>query len=305
MVMLSTDETSSSDNIKHIKTIAALPIQGVDLFEETLALRQIISTNCENLDTLLEGGLFTQEVTEVFGPPSVGKTQLALSITFQVINMMSSHVFYFDTSGSFSAERLVEIIQSNLADSFTQQQMRVLLSRVKCHRVFHVLDLLTKLESLKECLSLQHDAFCLNLKLIVIDSLNLLISPILGGESQYGHVVLSKVSLLLKELAYEFGISVLVLNSAVVHYDKNKFSRRKRIQKETSFRPSLGKFWSSVPHIRLFLNNIDRRDGRCCRELRVLKHPRFSTESTSTLLSIGCSGMVSIMRQKNEKLQDV
>ena len=285
---------STKDIVKKESTrrglYVTLPVQGIDLFEETLRLRKILPSGCKKLDDLLEGGLFTQELTEVFGPPGVGKTQMALSITANLIQQMDFHVIYYDTSGSFLAERLMEIVQSNM-DTFSQQAMRIILARVSCCKLFNAFDLLSELELLKEKLSVEHYSFCFNLKLLVVDCISAVITPILGGKKQHGHAIMSRIGQLLKEIAYEFGISVLVINGAVGNFDAGKLSKSDKLK------PSLGSSWLSVPHIRLFFNFTSAESLQ--RVVKVSKHPRLPTQLTTTIF-IAKNGICSENNTKSE-----
>ena len=108
-----------------------------------------ISTNIPGLDQLLNGGLPKGSITEICGPPGVGKTQLCLFLCVQAFlssynatrnagcnNVAASistslktqpplpahtRIIYIDTEGAFSAERLQVLAQSILgaAESVT------------------------------------------------------------------------------------------------------------------------------------------------------------------------------------------
>jgi len=55
---------------------ACVPINGSQLYESVLASTAILSTGNERLNDLLDGGLYTGEITELSGPTAVGKTQV-------------------------------------------------------------------------------------------------------------------------------------------------------------------------------------------------------------------------------------
>ncbi|XP_064112170.1 DNA repair protein RAD51 homolog 3-like isoform X2 [Macrobrachium nipponense] len=70
-----------------------------------------IVTFCKGLDDILGGGLPVGAVTEVIGPPGIGKTQLCLQVCIGAqlptsISGVDGEVVYIDTEGSFSAQRL-------------------------------------------------------------------------------------------------------------------------------------------------------------------------------------------------------
>ncbi|MBI5061168.1 MAG: DNA repair and recombination protein RadB [Candidatus Aenigmarchaeota archaeon] len=57
------------------------------------------------LDKLLNGGIECGAVTNIYGPPGSGKTNIALSAALEC----KSKVLYIDTEGSFSLERFQQI----------------------------------------------------------------------------------------------------------------------------------------------------------------------------------------------------
>lgn len=75
-----------------------------------------ITTGSKNLDTLLQGGIESMSITEVFGEFRTGKTQL--SHTLCVTAQMSSEVgggqgkvAYIDTENTFRPERIKSIAE--------------------------------------------------------------------------------------------------------------------------------------------------------------------------------------------------
>ena len=73
-----------------------------------------VSTGSKALDTLLQGGLETGSITEIFGEFRTGKTQLChtLCVTAQMPIEQgggAGMAMYIDTEGTFRPERLVPI----------------------------------------------------------------------------------------------------------------------------------------------------------------------------------------------------
>ncbi len=60
------------------------------------------------LDRILRGGIDTKTITQIYGEPAVGKTNLCLQILVNCINIGKKAVF-IDTEGGFSLERLKQI----------------------------------------------------------------------------------------------------------------------------------------------------------------------------------------------------
>ncbi len=60
------------------------------------------------LDKLLEGGLEEDAITNIYGPPGSGKTNIVLSAALRVCEA-GKKVVYVDTEGSFSVERFMQL----------------------------------------------------------------------------------------------------------------------------------------------------------------------------------------------------
>ncbi|NPA86044.1 MAG: DNA repair and recombination protein RadA [bacterium] len=76
-----------------------------------------ITTGSKNLDSILDGGIETGAITEVFGSFGSGKTQLAhmLSITVQLPpeqGGLGKPAVYIDAEGTFRPERIKEICEN-------------------------------------------------------------------------------------------------------------------------------------------------------------------------------------------------
>lgn len=61
-----------------------------------------------SLDRILRGGIETKTITQIYGEPAVGKTNLCLQILVNCIKIGKKAVF-IDTEGGFSLERLKQI----------------------------------------------------------------------------------------------------------------------------------------------------------------------------------------------------
>lgn len=80
-----------------------------------------ISTGSKNLDDLLEGGIETRAVTEIYGEYGTGKTQICHTLCLLVQQKKSkewinSKALYIDTENTFRPERIVSIALSRNLD---------------------------------------------------------------------------------------------------------------------------------------------------------------------------------------------
>ncbi|MFB6137958.1 MAG: DNA repair and recombination protein RadB [Halobacteriaceae archaeon] len=73
-----------------------------------------VSTGCGSIDDLLGGGLERGVVTQVYGPPAAGKTNLALSAAVEVA-ATGGTALYVDTEG-LSADRFGQLLAARTDD---------------------------------------------------------------------------------------------------------------------------------------------------------------------------------------------
>lgn len=67
-----------------------------------------LAFNSEPLDELLDGGIEYRSLTNIYGPPGSGKTNLALLASVSCVKD-GKKVIFIDTEGGFSVERLSQI----------------------------------------------------------------------------------------------------------------------------------------------------------------------------------------------------
>ena len=101
--MIAKDFVSASDIYKHRQSIGK------------------ITTGTDSLDTLFDGGVETQALTEVYGEFGCGKTQFAHTLSVMVQKPkaeggLEGAVLYIDTENTFRPERIVSIAQAHEMD---------------------------------------------------------------------------------------------------------------------------------------------------------------------------------------------
>uniref|UniRef100_K1QGZ6 DNA repair protein RAD51-like protein 4 n=1 Tax=Magallana gigas TaxID=29159 RepID=K1QGZ6_MAGGI len=163
------------------------------------------STPKEGLNELLDGGLYTSEVTEIAGEISSGKTQFCLSLCVSVVMKARQNVVFIDTCGGFSADRLTEIAES----LYGEENLEHILQSVKVIEAFDIFHLMTALQTIKDKMVKKVDPFYDTLKLLVVDSITAVIYPSLGGQQMDGHGLMVQLSLKLRHLAADFSLCVL------------------------------------------------------------------------------------------------
>ena len=88
-------------------------VRGDELVELRKNIRKL-TTGCSSLDTLLDGGIETQSLTEFYGEFGSGKSQLChqLCVTVQLGEAqggLNGNVLYIDTEATFRPERVQQI----------------------------------------------------------------------------------------------------------------------------------------------------------------------------------------------------
>jgi len=78
-----------------------------------------ISTGCDALDSLLGGGLERGTITQVYGPPASGKTNVALSAAVEVA-AAGDRALYIDTEG-LSIDRFGQLADARDADGLADR----------------------------------------------------------------------------------------------------------------------------------------------------------------------------------------
>ncbi|KAK8474963.1 hypothetical protein V6N13_010962 [Hibiscus sabdariffa] len=213
------------------------------------------------IDLLLGGGIHIGQLTELVGPSSSGKTQVCLQTAS---NVASNHmVLYIDTSNSFSPERIAYFLGKIIDVASAQAKNQILqkvMSNILCHSVFDIFAMFDVLHQLESHLRYQDAGGC-QMRLLIVDSISLLISPVLGSSSTQGRALMLSAGYLLKKLAHQHNLAVLVINHTVGG-------------EGGCSKPALGDSWKSIPHSRLFLSCVR---GSNDYNALILKHPSMAS----------------------------
>ncbi|KAF8010680.1 hypothetical protein BT93_J1359 [Corymbia citriodora subsp. variegata] len=239
-------------------------LNGVDLMEDAQKNKHALSTGCEGMDFLLRGGLQRGQVTELAGPSSSGKTQFCLLTASTVAYKHKGGVIYIDTGNSFSAKRIACFLNQISGPASEEMQPRILqdvMNSILCHSVFDIFSMFDVLHCLGSKLKNQMCRGDNDERLIIIDSISSLITPILGSSGSQGRALMVSAMSLLKKLAHEYNLAVLVMNHTV--------GGDGGIPK-----PALGESWKTLPHVRLLLS---RDCGSDTYHVSLLKHPSVAS----------------------------
>lgn len=131
--------------------IAPEPQSALKLLVDRSKKQCFLSTGMKILDDVLRGGVSLGTITEICGPPGIGKTQFcfgcviqslcATSITAATTSSGSRSVVFLDCELKFSPERIRQMIAANFPEEYSDiysldapHKLDALLQRVK---VFH------------------------------------------------------------------------------------------------------------------------------------------------------------------------
>ncbi len=179
-----------------------------------------LSTGAVELDKLLEGGVETGSITEIFGEFRTGKTQLChtLCITAQMpINDGGGEgkAIYIDTEGSFRPKRLEQIAERfGLDPQVALENCAV----ARAQNSEHQMELLKTAAAI-----MSQDRY----SLMVVDSATALFRTDYMGRGELSERQMQMAQFLrqLTRLAEEFGIAVVITNQVVANPDGMSFAK--------------------------------------------------------------------------------
>jgi len=177
-------------------------VSGLQLYHSLIESAAILPTGCDELNCLLDGGIYTGEIVELSGEGASGKTQICLCMTVAVASETEKDVVYFDIGGAFSASRLCQIL--NYQNITSECKVETILKRIQIVRITDVFQMMTELHKLRLSLS-NTDSHAV--KLVVIDCFSWLFVN-LGYEDCCMYS--TRITFTLKSMAVDFSFSVLV-----------------------------------------------------------------------------------------------
>ncbi|KGN47440.2 DNA repair protein RAD51 homolog 4 isoform X3 [Cucumis sativus] len=260
-------------------------VNGLELLEDARENKNILSIGFEGVDVLLGGGLREGQLTEIVGPSSSGKTQVCLRAASNVAKNYKAEVFYMDTGNSFSPQRISGFVNwkpGTALDWSEQSMLQRVMTSISCHSVFNIFALFDVLHQLEFNLRSQTCKGDRRVQLLIIDSISSLITPILGGSSSQGHALMISAGTLLKKIAHEHNIAVLVISYLKILQLQHGFlstvtNHTVGGDRGTS-KPALGESWKSVPHVRL---QLSRDAGSNVCQASILKHSSMASGMTA------------------------
>lgn len=181
-----------------------------------------ITTGSSNVDKMLEGGIETGSITELFGEFRTGKSQLCmtLAVTCQLPTEMNGgegKCMYIDTEGTFRSERCLAV-----AERFGLSGEDILdnIAVARAYSSDHQSNLL------KHAATMMTES---RYALIVVDSIMALFRTDYSGRAELAtrQQELAKFLRTLLKLADSFGVAVVVTNQVVANPDGSAYGDNK------------------------------------------------------------------------------
>lgn len=179
-----------------------------------------LTTGSVELDKLLEGGIETGSITEVFGEFRTGKTQLChtLCITCQMAvtdGGAEGKAIYLDTEGSFRPSRLQAIAERFGLDPAVALEN---VAYARAHNSEHQMELLKMAAAI-----MSQDRYAL----LIVDSATALFRTDYMGRGELSERQMQMAQFLrqLTRLAEEFGVAVFITNQVVANPDGMSFAK--------------------------------------------------------------------------------
>lgn len=174
--------------------------------------------NAEPLDELLNGGIEYKSLTNIYGPPGSGKTNLALLASVSCVKN-GQKVIFIDTEGSFSIERL-----GQLTEEFEKFSKNIILMEPKNFKDQH-----KTIENLDKKINS-------DIGLIVLDSLVTLYRLEMDKNNfQKVNRKLANQLSILSKISREKNLPVLITNQVYSDFDNNETEMVSR---------DVSKYWS-------------------------------------------------------------
>lgn len=185
---------------------------------------QAFTTGEPNIDEMLGGGIFTENITEVYGESSTGKTQflMQLSLTVQLPvekGGLGGKCVYISTEGDLFTNRVQQLIDTRFSDQETQEESSGLpnMHKVNQNNIYYVN--CSDFETQEHILNVQLPVLLEkdpDIRLVIIDSISHHIRAEHEShsflESQNNRFKIERLSANLLKLCSEKNLSIVVAN---------------------------------------------------------------------------------------------
>ncbi|KAJ2596279.1 DNA repair protein rad51d [Coemansia sp. RSA 1721] len=234
--------------------------------------KQYIKSGIDELDSLLDGGIRTEQITEICGNEGSGKTRLAIEYAAahlvsgldQQLYAASTKVYYLQSSPlpmwkmSQAIRRRLERFPEETRDGHLRSALERLIV-VDCGDIDALLTFLYKYADARSSIGSGHQQTARSTDLVIINSIRSLIVDVIRLDKE-STVAVHSVKLVLRKITdmqLRAKTAVLVTNGIAQRNEwqnQSKYSNYSFDQLSlTRIHPGLGHPWSLVSHVHVYL----------------------------------------------------
>eukprot|EP01097_Dermamoeba_algensis_P002399 TRINITY_DN1946_c0_g2_i1.p1 TRINITY_DN1946_c0_g2~~TRINITY_DN1946_c0_g2_i1.p1 ORF type:complete len:222 (-),score=36.71 TRINITY_DN1946_c0_g2_i1:147-812(-) len=154
------------------------------------------------------------------------------------------NVLYIDSSCSFTARRLLEIMEAQCrecGEDLTEEEVEKRMKKIRCVTIFDALSLCQFLHELHDRYTTQQMTEEYE-KLVIIDSLGAVLSTLIAPTFLAGRSLMTQIGRLIKLISSKFHVAFLTSNFTVGSGGVE------------GSKPALGSSWPFIPHNIIFLS---------------------------------------------------
>lgn len=222
-----------------------------------------IPTN-SSLDDILGGGIEKGTITQIFGPPSSGKTNVALSLAVNVAKN-GKKVVYLDTEGGISIDRIKQIAKFNFSK---------IANNIMVLEPTNFTEQNDNLRAIEIWLKNNHE----NIDLLVLDSA-VALYRVDDMKSSKLNKELGKQMGILTKIAREYNIAVVLTNQIYNAFDDDGNENIKAVG------GTILQYWSKI------ILQLEKTDNLHERKA-ILRRHRSIAEGKSAIFKITSNGII-------------
>lgn len=216
-----------------------------------------------SLDALLGGGFEKGTITQIFGPPSSGKSNITLSLAVNVAKL-SKKVIYIDTEGGISIDRIKQIAGLDF---------HTVANNIMVFEPTTFLDQIDNLKAIEFWLRKNHE----DVDLLVLDSA-VALYRVDEMKSSRLNKELSKQMGMLSKIARQYDVAVVLTNQIYNAFDDEGNNEIRAVG------GSILQYWSKV------IIQLDRAE-EVNQRVAILKRHRSIPEGNRTIFTITSTGI--------------
>lgn len=159
--------TEAVEILQHAASrVIAAPRSVFDTFEQNKRSSMYLPCGIQSLDGLMNGGIICRTLSEVCGPPGVGKSQFCASVCVQMLMQQPSSlcgILYIDTELKFQPSRIKEIATGRYPEQFSEAYTSTalhaiddMMKHITVLRPLSCKDLQSTIESIQEMVISKH-----------------------------------------------------------------------------------------------------------------------------------------------------